>query len=262
MGPVVAGAPKLVCVDLKTNKVVQTILIADDVALKNSYLNDVRFDLSRGQGGMAFITDSSSLGPNAIIVVDLASGQAYRRLNNDVSVKPVSGFLPIIEGRAVLVENAAGEKESVRIGSDGIAIGADGKRLFYCPLSSRKLYSVSVDSLVNRTLSDEEVAKSVCEVASKGASDGLESDSAGRIYATDFEHNAIHRLSLEGRDQTLVCDPRVLWPDTLSLATDGYLYFIANQLHRQARFNAGIDKREKPYVLFRVKVEAKPVRLL
>jgi len=28
-------------------------------------------------------------------------------------------------------------------------------------------------------------------------------------------------------------DPRVLWPDTMSLAMNGYLYFTANQLHRQ-----------------------------
>jgi hypothetical protein len=55
--------------------------------------------------------------------------------------------------------------------------------------------------------------------------------------------------------------PRVLWPDTLSLASDGFLYFTANQLHRQARFHAGKDLRRKPYALFRVKVDARPVLL-
>jgi hypothetical protein len=47
----------------------------------------------------------------------------------------------------------------------------------------------------------------------------------------------------------------------LSLAADGYLYFTANQLHRQARFHGGKDLREKPYALFRVKVDAGPVAL-
>ncbi len=261
MGPVIAGAPKLVCVDLKTNKVVQTILLPDNVAHKNSYLNDVRFDLSRSKAGMAFITDSSSVGPNGIIVVDLASGESWRKLNDHNSVRPVAGFLPIIEGTPLLMESANGEKESIRVGSDGIAISADGKQLFYCPLSSRKLYSVSVDALCNRAISDNDVADTVCEVVSKGASDGLESDASGCIYATDYEHNAIHRLWLSGKRETVVCDPRALWPDTLSLAGDGYLYFIANQLHRQARFHGGVDKRQKPYVLFRVKVDSKPVLL-
>ncbi|CAN5515749.1 L-dopachrome tautomerase-related protein [soil metagenome] len=250
--PVVRGAAKLVCVDLKTDKVVQTISFPTSTALSTSYLNDVRFDLSRGKQGMAFITDSSSTGPNAIVVVDLASGESWRRLSDHSSVKPVSGFLPMVEGQPL---------RDLHVGSDGIAIGADGKQLYYCPLSSRKLYSVSVDALCDRSISDDDVCRTVCEVVTKGASDGLESDSLGRIYAGDYEHNAIHRISLSGKDETLVCDPRVLWPDTLCLANNGYLYFIANQLHRQARFHDGQDQRQKPYVLFRVKVDAKPVAL-
>jgi hypothetical protein len=47
----------------------------------------------------------------------------------------------------------------------------------------------------------------------------------------------------------------VLWPDTLSLAADGYLYFTVNQIERQPPFNDGHDLRVKPYVLFRVKVD-------
>jgi sugar lactone lactonase YvrE len=78
---------------------------------------------------------------------------------------------------------------------------------------------------------------------------------------TDYEHNGIQRLTPDGRYETLVHDPRALWPDTLSLAADGYLYFTANQLHRQARFQNGKDEREKPYALFRVKVDAGPVLL-
>jgi sugar lactone lactonase YvrE len=58
-----------------------------------------------------------------------------------------------------------------------------------------------------------------------------------------------------------VHDPRALWPDTLSIAHDGCLYFTANQLHRQPRFQAGKDERERPFVLFKVRVDAKPVLL-
>lgn len=260
-GPVTPGAARLFCVDLTTNKIVQAIVIPAPVAHTNSYLNDVRFDLTRGKAGYAFITDSSSKGPNGLIVVDLARGESFRRLDDHPSVRPVTGFLPVVEGKPLLNENAKGEKEALRVGSDGIAIGADGKQLFYCPLSSRKLYSVGVDALLDRGMNDEAVSRTVCEVAEKGASDGLESDSQGRIYAGDYEHNAIHRLSLSGEHETIVCDPRVLWPDTLSLGGDGYLYFIANQLHRQPGFHGGKDMREKPYVLFRVKVDAQPVRL-
>ena len=61
--------------------------------------------------------------------------------------------------------------------------------------------------------------------------------------------------------ETLVCDSRALWPDTLSLAADGHLYFTANQLHRQKQYHEGKDLRRKPYVLFRLKVDAGPVLL-
>ncbi len=61
--------------------------------------------------------------------------------------------------------------------------------------------------------------------------------------------------------ETIVYDPRLLWPDILSLGTDGYLYVIANQLHRQARYNKGIDLRVKPYTLFRIRINAQPVIL-
>jgi sugar lactone lactonase YvrE len=95
----------------------------------------------------------------------------------------------------------------------------------------------------------------------KPASDGLESDVQGRIYATAYETNSIVRRGLDGKYETLVHDPRVLWPDTLCLADDGYLYFVANQLHRQKDYSAGQDRREKPYVLFRVKTDGTPIRL-
>src|ERR1051325_6025713 len=66
--PTKYGGPKLVCVDLATDKVVKKILFSQDVALPTTYLNDVRFDLRRGSQGMAFITDSSQNGPNGLLL--------------------------------------------------------------------------------------------------------------------------------------------------------------------------------------------------
>src|SRR4051812_18288966 len=43
---------KLVGIDLSTNKVFKTIRFPEGVVTKNSYINDVRFDLRRGEGGM------------------------------------------------------------------------------------------------------------------------------------------------------------------------------------------------------------------
>jgi sugar lactone lactonase YvrE len=263
--PTKYGGPKLVCVDLKTDQISKKILFPQDVALPTTYLNDIRFDLRRGSEGMAFITDSAQKGPNGIIVVDLASEQSWRRLHDHPSVKPegLQTFLPIVEGRPFLEQQPDGSvKHGASMGSDGIAINADGTRLYYCPLGSRKLYSVDTNALSDQSLKEQEVGATVIDEGDRGgASDGLESDSAGNIYSTNYEHNAILRRSPDKRWETLTHEPRLLWPDTLSLATDGYLYVTANQLHRQARFHKGKDLRRKPYSLFRIRVDSQPVLL-
>lgn len=255
-GPIQPGGPKLIAVDLNTNQVVKKILFPADVALTTTYLNDVRFDLHRGAEGMAFITDSSSTGSNAIIVVDLATGKSWRRLNDHPSTKSDPAFVPVVEGE-ILQQRLPGKPPTwLSVGADGIAISPDGKRLYYCPLTSRHLFSVSIDAVVDRSVSEVALASAVKDLGEKGgAGDGLESDAEGRVYVSDYEHNAIHRLTTAGAFETLVHDPRVLWPDTLSLAADGYLYFTANQIERGATFHNGQDLRQKPYILFRVKVD-------
>jgi len=255
-GPVNVGGPKLIAVDLRTNRIAKKIIFPADVALKTSYVNDVRFDLHRGAEGTAFITDSTSSGPNGIIVVDLASGKTWRRLNDHPSTKSDPDFIAVVEGGVMEMRLPGKPASRFQVGADGIAISADGKTLYYSALTSRRLFSVSVDALADQRRSDAEVAATVKDLGDKGgAGDGMESDAQGRVYMSDYEHNAIHRRKTDGEIETLVHDPRVLWPDTLSLAADGYLYFTVNQIERQPPFHDGHDLRVKPYVLFRAKVD-------
>ena len=323
---VVPGGAKLVCVDLVTNQVIRTILLPPDTAGTNSYMNDVRFDLSVGESGLqdagtvpgsraaadpsrppadpahplaerspgttsfisagsaateaearanlaaaksradihgtAYITDSSSQGPNAIIVVDLATGLSFRRLNQHISTQGEPGFVMFAEGQPVYTTTPGHPAEPNLFAADGIAISADGKELFYCPISGTKLYGVSTAALRDQTKSDAQVASTVRIVTGKMPSDGLESDTQNRAYLTDPVTNSIARYDPHtGIITTLVHDPHLLWPDTMSLAGDGYLYVTANQLHRQPSLHGGDDLRQKPYSLFRIKVDASPVRL-
>jgi len=262
--PTQYGGPKLVAVDLDGDVVAQTILFPEDVALPTSYLNDVRFDLRRGTAGMAFITDSSDKGPNGIIVVDLDSGESWRRLHDHPSTKAETPptFLPVVEGQPLMERPPDGPPKPITMGSDGIAISSDGTRLYYCPLMSRRLYSVSVDALCDRAMSDDALAATIIDEGDRGGgADGLESDRDGHIYATNYEHNAVLRRSSDGMWETIAHDPRLLWPDTMSVAADGYLYVTANQLHRQAKYQGGEDKRERPYALFRVRIDSGPIEL-
>ena len=127
-------------------------------------------------------------------------------------------MLALVEGRPVMERPPGGPPKPVTMGSDGIAISHDGSRLYYCPLVGRRLYSVSVDALIDINLADSQVAATALDHGEKGPSDGLESDDRGRVYATNYEQNGILVRQPDGQFQTLVHDPRVLWPDTLSVA--------------------------------------------
>jgi len=224
---------------------------------------DVRFDLRKGEAGIAYITDSSDQGPNGLIVVDLASGQAWRRLHDHPSTKAVEppDFLPVVEGAVFMERPADGPPKPVKMGADGIAIAADGSRIYYCSLASRRWYSVDAGALADPSVSAADVAAPVGDAGVQGGgAAGLETDAQGRLYLTNVEHNAILRRLPDGTFETVVHDPRLLWPDTMSVA-DGYLYVTANQLYRQDKYQRGEDRRRYPYSLFRVAIDAGPVRL-
>lgn len=261
--PIVSkAAPKLVCVDLTTNKIIKTIRFdQSDAVLMTTYLNDIRFDLRKGAEGTAYITDSSSSGPNALIVVDLGTGQSRRVLNGHPSVSPEALFTATVEGVDLKQRKPNEPPMHIRLGADGIAISADGARIYYCPLASHKLYSVGTDALLNPNLSETEVAAAVRDEGAKPAADGLESDAEGNIYVTDFENRGIKVRGANGSYSTLVEDQKVVWADTMSIASNGYLYFTSNQLNRQAGYNDGRDLRKRPYYLFRVKISGKPISL-
>jgi len=254
------GGPKLMAIDLASGRIEKKIVLPPDVALPTTYLNDVRFDLSRGEEGTAFITDSAAHG--GIIVVDLAAGDAWRRLTNHRSVQPAKRFLPIVEAQPLMARPADADAQYIDTGSDGIAIGAKGERLYYCPLASRRFYSVGIDALTDRSNNDKQTTLTIIDHGDRGfASDGLESDAAGYVYLTNYEDSAVVRWKPDGKWETIAHHPTMLWPDTLAVAADGYLYMTCNQLHRQAQFHHGQDLRRRPFLIYRTKIGNQPIRL-
>lgn len=248
--PWVENGPKLVEVDPATDQVVRVVRLDAEALNPTTYLNDVRFDFSRGSGGYAYVTDSQPEG--ALIVVDLGAGRSWSRLRGHESTKATEQFRAIVQG--IVRDNYA-------VGADGIAISADGSLLYYCPLSSRRLYSVPTSALTDRSLSEEQVSASVVDLGDKGCSDGLETDSAGNLYATAYEHSAVLKRDPKGVWSTVLHGPELLWPDTLAVAADGYLYVSVNQLPRTPLFNDGVDLRVPPYQIVRVNIDAQRIRL-
>ena len=267
--PLIAGGPKLVAIDLTTNTVKRTIVFPQSLLGTGTSLNDVRFDSQRGAAGFAYISDSSAKQGSGIIVVNLATGQAVRRLANDPSVLPDPSFRAVVEGRQFVTQASATAAPSLlTIACDGIAVSADGKLVYYCPIASRDLYSVSADALTDFTQSDAAVAATVKNLGEKGEVGGLEADAQGRVYLTNGEYNAIRRFNpaagtsdtFNGSFETLVHNVHLVWPDSMALAKDGTLYVTSTQVNRLPSFNAGVDERKPPYILYKIQTGATPGR--
>ncbi|MCJ1355208.1 MAG: hypothetical protein MMC33_005199 [Icmadophila ericetorum] len=258
------GGPKLIGIDLTTNTIFQTIIFSTTVAYPDSNLNDVRFDLrpntSSSTGhGTAYITDSSTEGRNGLIVVDLGTGTAWRHLDNTAVVRGQTQFFPIIWGEVIYSITAGGGRlnyGSTASGSDGITLSADGDTLFWTAVGNTYLYSIPTARLRDNTEFSEILAQaSVVSHGQKGTSDGLEVDSNGLVYAGNFGQNAIEVFNpANGSVNIFVRDPRIGWTDSMSVGTDGFLYFTENQLWRTAIHYPGVDRRVRPFALFRVKV--------
>ncbi|OJJ48214.1 hypothetical protein ASPZODRAFT_14362 [Penicilliopsis zonata CBS 506.65] len=247
------GGPKIVGVNLTTNEVFQTITFPLDVAYPDSYLNDVRFDLrttiTESGEGVAYLTDSSFVGRNGIVVVDLGTGESWRHLDDLLWAKADVNFEVTIWGDTI--QNQA-------TGSDGITVSADGETLYFGVVSGRYIYSVPTARLLDSSSTNAQMRSlaAVNRLVQKGVSDGYEVDSNGYIYLGSFEANAINIFFPDNLTvSTFVRDPRIGWTDTLSVvslpsndssssATTGYVYFTENQLWR--------SERQKPYALFRV----------
>lgn len=221
----------------------------------------MRFDLSpnltaSGQG-IAYITDSSPEGLNAIVVVDLGTGEAWRRLQRHPSVQGDVGFVPFIWGEAVYMnETGSPTADSINFGADGIALSADNTELFYSTTGGRELWSISTALLRARDRNAELVARAAVKYrGDAGVSDGMETDTNGMIYRGNQEDNSLSYFNPNNNQlYTLVRDPRFSWTDTLSVGFDGYLYFTENQLWLRPQSWYGVDRRVKPWSLWRVKL--------
>ena len=257
----VPGGPKLVCFDPADGRVERAYPFPPEVVGPRSNLNDFRLDPGRGAAGVAFLSDSGGQGPGGIVVLDLATGRAWRKLADDPRVR-ATGESPEVDGRPLTVTPAGGgaQPHPDRSGANGVALSPGGHFLLGTSLTDRCLHRAPADLLADPDLPDAALARAVETLPARDfTSDGLETDAQGRLLLSDLAHNAVQRRAAEGeRYETLARDPRLIWPDCLRLAPDGWLYFTCNQVVRRADYAGGRDQRQPPYSLWRVRLGGNP----
>ncbi|MBV9506543.1 MAG: gluconolaconase [Acidobacteriia bacterium] len=259
--PPVKGAAKLIAVDLGTDRVVRTVVLPSEALVPQSALKDFRFDFHRGQGGTIFITDSAP-GFEALIVLDLTSGHAIRRLTGIPAVSAQPGHTPIVGFEPLLKRPGKADEQGPAkpwlVGLNALELSADGKTLYFSAFTGRRLYSVSADDLSNPAFDDGKLASEVAAVGDVGMGGHFALGASGDLFFLNIEQNAIFRRAVDGRTQAVVVDPRLMWPDTLAIGTDKYLYVTTSQHDRRPEFHGGAELRRRPYGLFRVFVGSGP----
>ncbi len=225
---ILPDAPKLVKIDLASNQVVKTILVADDVALQGTYLNDIRFS---PDGGTGYITDSGTRG--AIIVIDLNSGKGFRALDGHAATQVDKSVTVEIDGKPLLRPDG----RQPMFAADGIALSQDGKTLYWQALTGKTLYSIPTDQLTP-DVSEDERAAAVEKVATTHVADGYWINRDDTFFLTSPTDCSVTKL-VGTSVETVLTDERLRWPDTFSEGPDGTMYLTASHIQDTVWFTPG-----------------------
>lgn len=244
------GGPKILAISLTNNTIYATYTFPVTTHYPDSYMNDIRIDLrpnltSTG-AGIAYIVDSSDEGRPGFIILDLGTGESWRRLTRHASVLRVPDNVPSYQGNPFYQRTPGMPISHLQEALDGLQISPDGETMYYSPLTSHNLYSIPTAYLrISPTdpLAEQAASDAVAHLGQRGGmANGFEGDSMGRVYQLMPEHNAVYYYDPREREtRAWVRDPRILWPDSASVGEDGWFYVNVNQLPYQPMWNGGYD---------------------
>ncbi|KAJ5122881.1 hypothetical protein N7448_008978 [Penicillium atrosanguineum] len=241
------GGPKLVQVDLDTNKVARVYPMAN-VSQPNSFLDDVRFHSATGK---AYLTDAGAPG---LIVLDLESGVAQRMLEDGTSTR---GYMPI-SAEGTLVHGPGGMLEYIY--ADQLEVSPDGRWLYYQPCSGgmSRIETSHLDKAFYNSSMRFNMGQYVQPYAHTASTGGTAIDADGNIYISDTDRLAIQWIAPNGTVSTLLQDPRLIWIDAMWIDTHGILWMPSAQLSRGIPFNNGVNGISKPVHIYTIDIGKEP----
>ena len=257
MGTRSGSPPKFVVWDTVADALYRVIPIPPAALTHFSEPNDFVIDAARGK---LYIADEGAGGGGdgsraALIVLDLETGEARRRLEGYDGIRAEGGPL-MIDGRVVERNNPDGSRTPLHVGVDGIAMDGAGEWLYLSPLNGRSLWRLRVADLLDPALDDPALAARLERYADKPNSGGIWIDRNDDIYLTVIEANAVGRICGADRsyDEPVVRDD-MFWPDGLMQGPDGALYVVVTQLPRSPALAAPGEHPVLPFKVFRFEPE-------
>ncbi|MBT9383527.1 hypothetical protein KM176_06640 [Pseudooceanicola sp. CBS1P-1] len=236
------AAAKVLQFDTKTGKLLRKITLGKDVLPEGASLNDLRLDAEN-----AYFTDS---GKGAIVIVNLKTGKALRRLAGHFSVTANPARPPIGEKGQMLMKK---DGSLIHVHSDPIEISPDGQWLYYQPLTG-PMYRVPTKALRDPDLSEADLEKQVEFVYDTPPLVGTAMDSKGNLYMAEMDRPRITVLTPDGALHVLAEDDRLWGPDAMFITADRELYVPIPQTGRIAanRGPDGKDMIQPPFHLYKM----------
>lgn len=198
--------PRIFAFDLPTRQLKNTYVLSENAFHKDSYINDLRVDKKRGK---IYATDSGHAG---LVVVDIASGDSFRVLDNHTSTLAETNELTFSNG---VWKNT--------VHSDGIALDTKNDMLYYHALTGYNLYAIATKHL--KPNNEENIELEVKLIKKTAAPDGMIIDDAGRLFFADLENDKILTLNLtDGNIDVFAEGTKVKWADTFSIYNNELYY--------------------------------------
>lgn len=246
------GAAKVVAIDIKTKKILHSLIIPKPTLRSTAHYNDLRVDLSHGKSGTVYIANSGFKNDFSLVIIDVASGKVKEVLRNHVSTSPEPDFMAFLEGEPRRRENK--QYSLPAGGADGISISPDNQTLYWTTISGRNMYSLPTAVLSDFEKPEMEIEAAIKSEGQHPACDGLAEDENGNIYFGAFEQQSLVKRTPDGNYETVSHDTKkYVWPDGLAFR-NGYLYVTLGQWNRLPDFNNKKDLRKPPYLVMKIKV--------
>ncbi len=234
------GKTRLFAFDIDTRKELMRFDIPQELAPKNSFVQDLAVDENHG---FVYLADFGNPG---IIVVDIKQ-KKYSKFTHLPSMQAEDVDM-VIDGKKQLFNGAP-----ARIGINPITLSADRETVYYGPMSGTKWYKIPA-KLLRENKKKEEIMAAIETEGPKPLSDGVATNAEGAHYFTNIQNGSIDLLS-GGKLSTLVKDDKIVWPDNVRFGNDDWLYIAVNQLHKSPAFTGDKDEASLPFYILRVKTK-------
>uniref|UniRef100_A0A8D8ZPD2 Protein yellow n=1 Tax=Cacopsylla melanoneura TaxID=428564 RepID=A0A8D8ZPD2_9HEMI len=252
------STPRIVVIDLNTDKIIKEHTIAKEDITENSFFANILVDTTPNtcDKAFAYIPD---LGGFQMIVFDLEHDESYKVKHHYFYFDPLSGNY-----------NVGGVNFQWTDGVFGVALSPvhkeDGYRtLYFHPLSSTREFSVNTKILQNKTIASSSYYEFKV-LGSRGPNTQATAESldekTGVLFYTQVNKDGVgcwntykhaNEYSADTNDMVATDSETLVFPNDLKVDKEGYLWVLSDRL--PVHTHKGLNPEEINYRIFQTPIK-------